>query len=158
MANHRLYLNEPCEGVIGKSTKYTYDDEVLEIEWRGERAWFHFPQKSAVLIKCEGAMPDVLPLIMPTNFRWRALWLCGVPKSGRCGSFEEFNARIIGQDITQISEGDGWKIAWKTAESGRQYIVLGWISGKVHDRDVLEMVKACNVTAPGWFIHHTLGF
>lgn len=158
MGNHRLYLDESCEGMIGKSTKYKYDDEVLEIEWHGERAWFHFPQKSAVLVKCEGAMPDVLPLTVPANFRWRTLWLCGVPKPGRCASRAEFEAKVIDQNISRISEGDGWKIAWKITENGAEYAALGWISGKIHDRDVMRMVDACNVTAPEWFIRQVLGF
>ena len=158
MANHRLYLDEPCEGQVGRSTQYKYDDGVLEINWYGERAWFYFPPKSAVLIKCEGTLPDVVPLIIPTNFRWRALWLCGVPKSGRCSSRAEFDARILTKPPIRLAEGDGWKIAWQINDRGNEEIYLGWISGKVTNRDVRRMVAACDVTAPGWFIQEVLGF
>lgn len=158
MANHRLYLDKPCEGQVGKSTKYKYEDGVLEIEWYGERAWFYFPEKSAVLVKCEGTLPDVVPLSIPANFRWRSLWLCGVPKRGRCSSRAEFDAKILQEDHTRVAEGDGWKIAWHINNYGAEEIFLGWISGKVTDRDVRKMVSVCNVTAPGWFIKEVLGF
>ena len=158
MANHRLYLDEPCEGQVGRSTQYKYDDGVLEISWRGKRALFYFPQKSAVLVKCESAMPDVVPLIVPQNFRWRSLWLCGVPKKGRCGSRAEFEARAAQEQPHRISEGDGWKIAWKLNEDGKEEIYLGWISGKVSNRDVWRMATTCRVTAPRWFIREVLGF
>ena len=158
MANHRLYLDEPCEGQVGKSTKYKYEDGVLEINWHGERTWFYFEPKTAVLIKCEGALPDVVPVIVPANFRWRALWLCGVPKSGRCASNAEFLLKVVKENPCRISEGDGWKIAWKPDKDGTAHVAFGWISGKVTNRDVRMMVEACEVTAPQWFIHQTLGF
>ena len=158
MANHRLYLDEPSEGQVGKSTKYKYDDGVLEINWQGERTWFYFQPKTAVLVMCDGTLPDVVPMIIPKNFRWRSLWLCGVPKKGRCGSRAEFNARILEEKPHRIKEGRAWKIAWKLGRDGKEEIYLGWISGKVNNSDVREMVEACDVTAPGWFVQEVLGF
>ena len=158
MANHRLYLDEPCEGQVGKSTKYKYEDGVLEINWHGERTWFSFEPRSAVIVKCEGTLPDVVPAIIPENFRWRALWVCGVPKSGRCGSHAEFTARAMQENPSRISEGNGWKIAWKPDREGVERVAFGWISGKVTNNDVWQMVTTCRVTAPRWFIRQTLGF
>ena len=158
MANHRLFLDEPDEGQVGKSTKYKYDDGLLEINWHGERTWFYFPRKSAVLVKCEGTMPDVVPIIVPTNFRWRTLWLCGVPKKGRCGSRAEFAAKSMENPPHRIREGEGWKVAWRLRKDGQEEIYLGWISGRINDREVSRMVEACHVTAPRWFVREVLGF
>lgn len=157
MGNHRLYLNEPCEGQVGRSTLYKYEDGLLEINWHGERAWFYFPEKTAVMVKCEGALPDVVPLIVPKNFRWRSLWLCGIPKKGRCCSREEFDARVLMEKPLRTAEGNGWKIAWTTNQRNEEEVYLGWISGKVADSDVRRLVDECKVKAPDWFCEQVLG-
>ena len=157
MANHRIYLDEPCEGQVGKSTVYRYEDGVLELEWNGERAWYYFQQKSAVMIKCDGAMPEAVPLRWPENFRWKALWLCGVPKKGRCCSRAEFDAKAAADpNLHRISEGNGWKLAWMNTE-GREWIAFGWCGGKVTNGDVWELLRAARVSAPRWFIREVLG-
>ena len=157
MAHHKLYLNENCEGQVGKGTKYKYEDGVLEIEWYGERAWFYFEPKTAVLVKCEGALPDVVPLIAPKNFRWRVLWLCGIPKQRRCSHHAEFIAKALEEKPLRISEGVGWKVAWELDEHGNERVAFGWISGKVTDSDVRRLVDECKVKAPDWFCEQVLG-
>lgn len=157
MANHRLYLNEPCDGQVGKSTKYKYDDGVLELEWQGKSAWYYFPPKSAVIVVCDGAMPDVVPLRYPENYRWKALWMAGVSKKGRCVSCAEFNAKVEADPMVhRISEGNGWKLAWVKTD-GREWLAFGWCGGKVSNEDVRAMIDAANVDAPDWFVKEVLG-
>ena len=156
MAKHRIFLDEPCEGEVGKGTMYRYEDGVLELEWYGQSALYYFPRKSAVLIKCEGVMPEAHPLRYPDNFRWRALWLCGVNRGRRCSTCAEFDARVENDHPTRIAEGSGWKLAWKETE-GREWIAFGWISGRVTNADVMAMIQASGVNVPRWFIREVLG-
>lgn len=157
MANYRLFLDKPCEGVLGKSTKYHYEDEMLTIEWCGERGNHYFPEKSAVIVRCNGGMPDALKLHWPRNFRWRALWLCGVPKQMRFDSNEKFEAAADAAGAVKVYFGRGWKIAMVEGEDGKEKPAAGWMADRVDDREIRRMVKACAPDVPAWFVRKVMG-
>lgn len=157
MGNHRLYLDKPCEGELGKSTKYHYEDEMLTIEWCGERSYHYFPEKSAAVVMCHGGMPDVLTLSWPRNFRWRTLWMCGVPKRMRFDSITEFDTAVNAMGAVKAHYGKGWKIAVVPGEDGRERPAAGWMAAHVEDREIRRMIKACGVDAPAWFVKKVLG-
>ena len=157
MGNHRLYLDKPCEGVLGKSTKYWYSDEMLCIEWREERSYHYVPERSAVVVMCDGGRPVVADLRWPRDFRWRALWLCGVPKNKRFDSITEFETAANAADAVKAHYGKGWKIAVIMCEDGRERPAAGWMAAHVDDREIRRMVKACARDVPAWFVKKVLG-
>lgn len=160
MADHRLYLEGKCDGRIGMSTFYEYEDDVLEIRWCGERQWHHLPAPTAVIIRCEGCAPEVVPLEWPKVFRWRVMWLCGVKKNGRCttmAEFEEICGKYNADEIRRIG-GKGWEIALNKTRSGRERAVAAWINGRLSNAEVLKMVDASGSNAPEWFRKQVLGF
>ena len=161
MANHRLYLDKPCEGVLGKSTRYHYEDELLTIDWRGVQecscSHHYVPEKSAVVVICEGGAPVVETLRWPRNFRWRALWLCGVPKRMRFDSITEFETAAMAAGAVKAHYGKGWKLAVITGEDGVERAAAGWMAARVEDREIRRMVKACAGDVPAWFVKKVLG-
>lgn len=114
MAIHRVYLEEGCSGAVGKSTGYRYEDGVLEISWCGEKSWQTFPEHTAVAVKCRGKMPEVDVLQPPRGRSYAVLWLCGVPRSARCATMEEYNALV--EDFQRKTRPD--KV--NDREAGRQ--------------------------------------
>ena len=158
MANYRLYLDKPCEGVLGRSTKYWYNDELLAIEWRGERHYNYVPERTAVVVKCNGGQPVVEELRWPRNFRWRALWLCGVPKRMRFDRREEYEEAAEAAGSVRRLGGAGWEIAMIEVEDGKLRPTAGWMAGRVENKEIHRMVKACGVDVPAWFTKKVLGF
>ena len=157
MANHRLFLDKPCDGVLGKSTKYKYKDEVLEIEWCGESSYHYFPEKSAAMVMCDGGMPNVVPLSWPRNFRWRVLWLCGIPKKMRFDKLEEFEEAAAAAGAAVASFGKGCKVAVVRGEDDLERYVAGWVDARVRDSEVRSMVRSCAGSVPAWFVKKVLG-
>lgn len=158
--DYRLYLDEPCEGRLGMSTHYVYEDDVLEIRWCGERLRHHLPQPAAVLVRCEGCMPEVVPMQWPKVFRWRVMWLCGVKKRGRCATMSEYDevCRGFDKDMLRHIGGKGWQMALHTGKNGREHAVAAWINGHMSNEEVRKMVIASGVTTPEWFQKQVLGF
>lgn len=161
MGNHRLYLDKHCEGELGRSTKYWYDDELLTIEWRGDRICscncHYVPERTAVVVMCDGGTPRVEPLRWPRNFRWRALWMCGVPKNMRFESITAFEAAANAAGAVKAHYGKGWKIAVVVGEDGRERPAAGWMAAHVEDREIRRMVKCCAPDVPAWFVKKVLG-
>ena len=161
MANHRLYLDKPCEGVLGKNTRYSYQDELLMIDWRGSHtcacSYHYVPEKSAVVVMCDGGAPVVDTLRWPKNFRWRALWLCGVPKRMRFDSITEFETAANAAGAVKAYCGKGWKIAMAVGDDGRERPAAGWMAARVDDREIRRMIKCCAGDVPAWFVKKVLG-
>lgn len=155
---HRLYLDEPCQGRLGKSTEYAYEDGVLEIRWCGEQSWHYFPPKTAVVVKCRGCMPEVEPVMLPKAWRWRVLWLCGVPKNGRCGTMEEYEAIVRAHQGGPVRHegGQGWQIARALGTNGRDYVVAGYAAHNLREAEARKMIRSCHVEAPEWFVNQVL--
>lgn len=158
--DYKLYLEGPCEGRLGMSTFYTYEDDVLEIRWCGERQWHCLPSPSAVIVKCEGCAPEVVPMEWPKVFRWRVMWLCGVKKQNRCATMVEYDEVCKKYDPDKLRHvgGNGWQIALHTGRGGREHAVAAWINGRMSNEEVRKMVSASGTTAPEWFRKQVLGF
>ena len=157
MGNHRLYLDKPCEGVLGKSTKYWYSDDLLGIEWMGERSYHYVEAPAAVVVMCHGGLPRVEDLHWPKNFRWRALWLCGVPKNMRFESITAFETAANEAGAVKAHYGKGWKIAVVVGEDGRERPAAGWMASRVEDKEIRRMIKSCAPDVPAWFAKKVLG-
>lgn len=158
--DYRLYLDEPCEGHLGMSTHYVYEDDVLEIRWCGEKQWHHLPAQSAVIVQCNGCKPEVVPLQWPKVFRWRVMWLCGVKKRGRCSTMDEYFEvckRFDPKKLRHIGS-KGWRVALHTGQNGREHAVAAWIDGRLTNSEVNKMVDACNLNVPDWLRKQVLGF
>lgn len=160
MADYRLYLDKPDEGRLGMSTRYEYEDSVLLIEWCGERQWHYLPPHTAVIVKCQGCMPEVVALEWPKVFRWRVMWLCGVKKKGRCATMAEYEQVVQQYEASHITHigGKGWQVALHHGKNGRFHPVATWINGRLTNAEVHKMVDACCVTVPDWFRKQVLGF
>ena len=158
MGVHKLFLDKPCEGKLGKSTEYQYEDGVLELRWRGERSWHPFPERSAVVVKCLGGTPEVEPLAAPRSYRGKILWLCGVPKNCRCKTLEEYDALVDKHQGGPLRhEGNpNWHIARALDQEGRDYIVAGWVSPSIPDKQLRRMLRNCGAAAPDWYIREIL--
>ena len=166
MGTYRLYLDEPCEGTVGRGTEYHYEDGVLEINWYGERAWHHVPSRTAVVVKCRGELPEVLKLEPPYGYRQRLLWLCGLPREARANTMAEYDRLVKAEEIkgAQIRHegGPGWQIAWGIRPGGkgkrgwRQWLVAGYAEAKIKDKEIRRMLEAAGSTAPDWYVKKVL--
>lgn len=158
--DYKLYLDQPCEGRLGMSTYYVYEDDVLEIRWCGERQWHHLPAPAAVIVQCHGCAPEVVPMQWPSVFRWRVMWLCGVKRQGRCSTMAEYveTCKRFNHEKLRHIGGNGWQIALHTGRAGREHAVAAWINGRMSNEEVRKMVAASGVTIPEWFQKRVLGF
>lgn len=160
MADYRLFLDGDSEGRLGMSTYYRYEDDVLEIRWCGEKRWHHLPAPAAVIVRCEGCLPELIKMEWPKVFRWRVMWLCGVKKKGRCATMVEYDevCRKFDADKLRHIGGKGWQVALHQGRAGREHAVAAWINGRMSNAEVNRMVDACGVTVPEWFRKQVLGF
>ena len=117
--DYKLYLDQPCEGRLGMSTYYMYEDDVLEIRWCGERQWHHLPAPAAVIVQCHGCAPEVVPMQWPSVFRWRVMWLCGVKKQGRCSTMAEYveTCKRFNHEKLRHIGGNGWQYLVHNADN-----------------------------------------
>ena len=158
MSVHKLFLDEPCYGRLGKGGEYNYDDSVLEVKWYGEKIWQYFPRKSAVMVRLDGAVPEVEPLSVPRSYPGKLLWLCGVPKQARCKSMAEYDTMVEGHTDSPVKHegGPGWQIAIGLGPQGRDYIVAGWVDPRITAKQRRKMLQKCGTFAPDWFVEKIL--
>jgi hypothetical protein len=167
MGTYRLYLDEPCEGKVGRGVRYNYEDEVLEIDFYGDKAWHHVPRRSGVSIVCRGSMPELVRLEPPYGYRQKLMWLCGVPKDRRTVCRADFDALVERERSTGATTrsfgGAGWEITWAKMPDGKQggrgkgeYIAAAWVDSRIRGKNIRKMLEAAKMDVPDWYITKVL--
>ena len=167
MGTYRLYLDETCEGTVGRGTEYHYEDEVLEIDWYGEKAFHHVPERSGVMVICRGSMPEVFQMYPPYGYRQKLMWLCGVPKDRRTVRRADFEAllereRMAGATTYRYG-GPGWEITWARMPDGRaggrgrgEYIAAAWVDSRIRGKHIRKMLECSKSEVPEWYVRKVL--
>lgn len=98
MANQKLFLSEETKEfkTVGNSmsTNYRFIGDELVIKWYGIAKKFKANLGDALLIKCNGGFPEILPLRSPRSRGQKLLWLCGFSSYNRANCLAKFEEKL----------------------------------------------------------------
>lgn len=158
MNKFKLFLKEDCSGRLGRGGEYNYEDGVLMLKWYGEPSWHYVAPGSAVLVTLGDDVVEIDGLQAPKTYPGKLLWLCGVPRVARCKSREEYDGLVEGHTDSPVRHlgGAGWQVAKGLGPEGRDYIVAGWVSAKITNKQRRQMLEQCGTFAPDWYVDKLL--
>lgn len=155
MKKFKLFLKDGESGQLGRGGEWNYKDNVLEINWYGEKSWHLVMPGTALLVRLgdEGG-PVIRRLEAPKTYPAKLLWLCGVPKVARCKSREQYDKLVESHSDSPVQHlgGAGWQIAMGLGPEGRDYIVAGWVDPGISNKQRRQMLERCGTFAPDWYV------